>query len=108
MRDLNREIGRTCDEISSSRERLAEMSVEADPTTPTLIRCASEATSDAPPDAELKVYANYRPAVIERTQQQLQRQSQVFRPVLEQLETGLRRDCTSKGTVSVFQSWGTR
>ncbi|KAK0239632.1 hypothetical protein EDD85DRAFT_997315 [Armillaria nabsnona] len=49
MRDLNRETGRTCDEISSSRERLAEMSIE------------------------------------------------VFRPVLEQLETGLRRDGTSKG-----------
>ncbi len=66
-----------------------ELARQADPTTPTLIRCASEATSqypfaieyglfltstylgDAPPDAELKVYANYRPAVIERTQQQL-------------------------------------
>ncbi|SJL00927.1 uncharacterized protein ARMOST_04241 [Armillaria ostoyae] len=48
MRDLNREIGQTFDEISASQERLAGMSIEADSTTSTSIRCASEATSQYP------------------------------------------------------------
>ncbi|KAK0459372.1 uncharacterized protein EV420DRAFT_1678002 [Desarmillaria tabescens] len=77
MKDLKREIGRTCEEISASQERLAEM-----PTLllPQSIRCASEvldalknkASGDAPTDAELKAYASYRSAVVERTKQGVQ------------------------------------
>ncbi|KAK0212227.1 hypothetical protein DFS33DRAFT_1376736 [Desarmillaria ectypa] len=80
MKDLKREIGRTCDDISASQERIAEMSIKADSTASTSIRCASEvldalknnASGDAPTNAELKAYANYRSAVVERTQQQVQ------------------------------------
>ncbi|KAK0222442.1 hypothetical protein EDD85DRAFT_861138 [Armillaria nabsnona] len=80
MKELKREIGRTRDEISASQERLAEMSIKADSTASTSIRCASEvlhalknkATGDASTDAELKAYAHYRSAVIARTQQQVE------------------------------------
>ncbi|PBK86603.1 hypothetical protein ARMGADRAFT_1169060 [Armillaria gallica] len=80
MKEMKREIGRTRDEISASQERLAEMSIKADSTASASIRCASEvldalkneATGNASTDAELKAYANYRSAVVARTQQQVE------------------------------------
>ncbi|PBK61278.1 hypothetical protein ARMSODRAFT_1008834 [Armillaria solidipes] len=80
MKELKREIGRTRDEISASQERLAEMSIKADSTASTSIRCASEVldalktegAGNASTDAELKAYANYRSAVVARTQQQVE------------------------------------
>lgn len=80
MKELKREIGRTRDEISASQERLAEMSIKADSTASTSIRCASEvldalkteAACNASTNAELKAFANYRSAVVARTQQQVE------------------------------------
>lgn len=78
IKDLKHEIGRTSDGISASQERLAEMSIKADSTFSASIRCASEvldvleSKGNVPTNTELNAYANYRSAVLTRTQQQVQ------------------------------------
>ncbi|KAG7449967.1 uncharacterized protein BT62DRAFT_1073366 [Guyanagaster necrorhizus] len=84
IKDLKHEIGRTSDGISASQERLAEMSIkaprQADSTFSASIRCASEVldvleskgAGNVPTNTELNAYANYRSAVLTRTQQQVQ------------------------------------
>ncbi|PBK93064.1 hypothetical protein ARMGADRAFT_1030497 [Armillaria gallica] len=70
IRDAKREIRRTLLRKKVQADTIASVSIRRASEALDTLSLKSKATDDAPTDAELKVYVNYRSAVVEHAQQQ--------------------------------------